>query len=435
MNMTEMLTKQFETLQQSDKDNALSPLREKAFGDFSRQGIPTVRHEEWKYTRVSGLFNKEYSLSSPAASFTADDLQALRLPGHDEANELVFVNGFYAPALSNIRSAEIEVKPLEEAANGAEKDFVLEAFGHSADYLKDGINALNTAFVHGGIFLRVKRGKLTEHPIYIYNIADARSANILAQPRSLMHVAENAQVQVVETYITLGNQESLTNQVIEVVVDQDARFEYYKIENDAAHANLVSTTHIHQRAKSYVHTVTISFNGNIVRNNLNMVMGAEHCEGHLYGLYFLHGKTHVDNHTLVDNQKPHCFSNEFYKGIMADQSTGIFNGKIFVRQDAQKINAYQSNKNILLSADATVNTKPQLEIFADDVKCSHGCTVGQLDEEALFYLRSRGVNENTARSLLVHGFAVDVLEHILPEAIRRYVDEIIAEKLDVDLHD
>lgn len=434
MNMTEILTQQFNELQKYDKDNSLAPLRERAFHNFNKQGIPTVRHEEWKYTRVSGLFNKEYSLPVPAA-FSTQDMEKLRLPGHEAANELVFVNGFYMPGLSHIRSAAIEVMPLEEAANGAEKDFVLENFGHSSDYLNDGINALNTALVHGGIFLRVKKGKLAEHPIYIYNIADARSVNILAQPRSLMQVAENAQVQVVETYITLGLQESLTNQVIEVVVDQNARFEYYKIENDAAHANLVSTTHIHQREKSYVHTVTISLNGNIVRNNLNMVMGAEHCEGHLYGLYFLHGKTHVDNHTLVDNKKPNCFSNEFYKGIMADQSTGIFNGKIFVRQDAQKVNAYQSNKNILLSTDATVNTKPQLEIYADDVKCSHGCTVGQLDEEALFYMRSRGIPEKSARSLLVHGFAVDILEHILPGSIRKYVNGIIAEKLDVELHD
>lgn len=433
--MTEILTQKFNHLQQ--KESSLAPQREQAFHAFHTHGIPTVRHEEWKYTRVSGLFNKEYSLSSDlvGSTVTAEDFDVLRLPGSAEANELVFVNGSFSADLSNIISAELVVKPLEVAAKDEDRDFVMQWFGRSASYLKDGINALNTAFVFGGVFIRVKRNKTAEHPLYIYNITDARAGNMLSQPRSLVHVPQHAELQMIETYITLGSAESLTNQVIEVVVDQDARLEYYKLQNDVSHANLVSSTHIHQTEKSYAHTVTITLNGNIVRNNLNMVMGAERCEAHLYGLYFPHGKTHVDNHTLVDNQKPHCYSNEFYKGIMADQSTGVFNGKIFVRQDAQKINAYQSNKNILLSSDATVNTKPQLEIFADDVKCSHGCTVGQLDEEALFYMRSRGVSEKTAKSLLIHGFAVDVLEHIRPEQLRKYIDSVIAERLEVDLHD
>jgi len=206
--------------------------------------------------------------------------------------------------------------------------------------------------------------------------------------------------------------------------------EHYKIQNDASHANQVSTTHIRQIGKSYVHTVTISLNGGIVRNNLNVVLEAEHCETHLYGLYFIGGDTHVDNHTLVDNVTPHSFSNEFYKGIIDDNATGIFNGKIMVQRLAQKTNAYQSNKNILLSDGASVNTKPQLEIFADDVKCSHGCTVGQLDEEGMFYLRSRGIREEKARALLVHAFAMDVLEHIKPAAIRSYVDHLISERLE-----
>jgi Fe-S cluster assembly protein SufD len=174
-------------------------------------------------------------------------------------------------------------------------------------------------------------------------------------------------------------------------------------------------------------------NGGIIRNNLNLVLDAEYCEGHLYGLYLQKGQTHVDNHTVVDNVKPNCYSNELYKGIIDGKATGVFNGKIFVRQDAQKTNAYQSNKNVLLSEGASVNTKPQLEIFADDVKCSHGCTIGRLDEESLFYLRSRGISESTARSLLLHGFAVDILDQIKIAPIREYVDKLISERLEFDL--
>jgi Fe-S cluster assembly protein SufD len=269
--------------------------------------------------------------------------------------------------------------------------------------------------------------------VYVYHISDARSANIFSQPRSLVHISENAQMQLVETHTTLGSGQSFTNGVVEIVVEKDAVLEYYKIQNDAAHTNQVSTTHIRQVGKSYTHTVTISLNGNIVRNNLNVVLEADHCESHLYGLYFLKGNTHVDNHTTVDNVKPNCFSNELYKGIINDSATGVFNGKIFVQPQAQKTNAYQSNKNILLSDTASVNTKPQLEIFADDVKCSHGCTIGRLDEEGLFYLQSRGIREDVARSLLVHAFAVDVLEHIKPAAIRKYVDQLISKRLEFDI--
>jgi Fe-S cluster assembly protein SufD len=322
------------------------------------------------------------------------------------------------------------VQPLEVAARGEFSNIVSEHLGHSSDYLKDGINALNTAFVHGGVFIYVGKGKTLEHPIYLYNITDARTGNIFSQPRSLVYLAGNANAQIVETFNTIGTGESFTNGVMEIVVEQDAMLEHYKIQNDASHANQVSTTHIRQIGKSYVHTVTISLNGGIVRNNLNVVLEAEHCETHLYGLYFIGGDTHVDNHTLVDNVTPHSFSNEFYKGIIDDNATGIFNGKIMVQRLAQKTNAYQSNKNILLSDGASVNTKPQLEIFADDVKCSHGCTVGQLDEEGMFYLRSRGIREEKARALLVHAFAMDVLEHIKPAAIRSYVDHLISERLE-----
>jgi Fe-S cluster assembly protein SufD len=415
--------------------NGLQAIRQEAFQDFDKWGIPTTRHEEWKYTRISSFFNQEYDLplTEPLTTISAADLDAVRLPGFEEANELVFVNGIYAPELSTIRSAALQVAALEEAAEGEYKDIIAQHLGHSSQYLKDGLNALNTAFLHGGLFIGVKRGKAIEEPVYLYNIADARTAHILAQPRVFVHVAEAAQIELVESVITLGSSESFTNGVVEMVVEQDAWVGYYKIQADKSHAAQVSTTHIRQVGKCHVHTVTISLDGGTVRNNLNMVMEAPNSEAHLYGLYFGNGDTHIDNHTVVDNVAPNCYSNELYKGILDGESTGVFNGKIFVRQPAQKTNAYQSNKNILLSDSASVNTKPQLEIFADDVKCSHGCTIGRLDEEALFYLRSRGISQQAAKSLLLHAFAIDVLEHIKPEPIRAFVDDLISQRLAIEI--
>ena len=435
MNTIENIIERFHELQSGTPSGRLKPLEQNAFDAFNKMGIPTSRHEEWKYTRISSLFNKEYVFTPNrvTTALSAKDLDAVRLPGHEQANELVFVNGLYSASLSIIRSRELVVQALEDAAENEYRDIVSKHLGHSSKYVKDGIHALNTAFVQGGIFIHVKNGHVIEHPVYIYYITDARTHNLFSQPRSLVHIGEHAEVQLVEEYATIGTAESLTNHVMEIIVEKDAMVEYYKIQNDTAHINQVSTTHFRQVGKSYIHAVTISLNGGIVRNNLNIALEAEHSEAHLYGLYFLKGNSHIDNHTMVDHVKPNCQSNEFYKGIIDDNATAVFNGKIFVQPQAQKTNAYQSNKNILLSDGANINTKPQLEIFADDVKCSHGCTVGRLDEEGLFYLRSRGISEKIARSLLVHAFAVDILEHIKPLALRNYVDQLISERLDFDI--
>lgn len=434
MNTTAYFKEQFDQVQAADKNSKLNTLREEAFSAFSNFGVPTAKHEEWKYTRVNTLFNKEYqALIKSQTAFSTKDLEALRLPGHEEANELVFVNGQFSQALSAIRSKNLTVITLAEASANEYSGIVSKYFGHSSDYLKDGINALNTAFVQDGVFVHVKKNKIIEEPVYIYNIAEASAENILAQPRSLVYIAENAQLQIVETFATIGVQDSFTNQVMEIVLEKDARLEYCKIQNDNRNASQVSTTHIRQIGTSYANAVIVSLNGEIVRNNTNVIMEAPHCEAHLYGLYFQKGDSHVDNHTIVDNVMPHCFSNELYKGMLDDSSTGVFNGKIFVRQPAQKTNAFQSNKNVLLSDSASVNTKPQLEIFADDVKCSHGCTIGQLDDEALFYLQSRGISEKTAKAMLLLGFASDILDKISLPLIRAYVDHLIGERLEFNL--
>ncbi len=431
MNTITYFKERFEQLQADSVDTHIKAMRDEAFNEFSQKGIPTVKHEEWKYTRINDFFIKDYQFSTDLKEqhFTKEDLPHLKMPGHDNANVITFINGHYHPEFSTLRSDELEIMPLQEAAHNQFAPIVEKHLGHSADYHRDGINALNTAFIQEGVFVHVLKGRTAKHPIYMYNITDARSGNIFAQPRVLVHVDENAHVQMVETFATIGSDESFTNQVIEMAVEKDAVLELYKIQNDAPNSTVVSTTHVNQVGTSIANVITISLSGGLVRNNLNMVMDAPNSLSNMYGLYLQKGHTHVDNHTVVDNRQPNCVSNELYKGILDGNSTGVFNGKIFVRQIAQKTNAYQSNKNILLSDNASVNTKPQLEIFADDVKCSHGCTVGQLDEEALFYLKSRGISDHTAKALLLQGFALDILEKIKPSEIRLFVDELVQKQL------
>lgn len=405
---------------------ALDQIKTRALADFNKYGIPTVKHEEWKYTRVGGLFQTPFEIQ-PKSSIEPELLLQHLLPCSKDGYTINFENGIFSSAST---AEGITIMPLGEARQSAHAELVEQHLGRSAKYHPDGINAMNTAFAESGAFLFVKKGLKLDKPVYINYISDNRAVPTLSLPRLLVYVSQGAEIELVEHFISLGTQDCFTNQITEIVAEQDAIVNYYKIQNEGAHASQVSTTHFTQIGKALTNATTISLSGNIIRNNLNMVMEAEHGESHMYGLYLLDGKTHCDNHTIVDNVKPHCFSNELYKGIMDGESTGVFNGKIFVRKDAQKTNAYQSNKNVLLTDQASANTKPQLEIYADDVKCSHGCTIGKLDEEALFYLRARGISEKNAKSLLLHAFAVDILENIKTEPLREYVDQLISARLD-----
>lgn len=423
----------FEQLQGASPDSEIARMRQEGFDSFNSAGLPSLRNEEWKYTNISSLFDKEYHVAAVEEKpvLSQADVDSIRLPGYSGANELVFVNGRFMPSLSTIRSPghQLTVMPLEDAVKGIYKDLVKEHLGQSSKYIKDGIHALNTSFIYGGVFIYIAKGQQLKHPVYLYHLADAREHQMLLQPRSLVYVGEGSKLQLVETYQTTGTADSFTNQVMEMVVDSNAYVEYYQLQNDGVNASQVSTTHIRQMGRSYVHTATITLNGGMIRNNMNLVLDAADNETHLYGLYMLKGHTHADNHTLVDNRKPNCFSNQLYKGIVDDNATAVFNGKIMVQPQAQKTNAYQSNKNILLSDKASINTKPQLEIFADDVKCSHGCTVGQLDETALFYLRARGIPKENAQAMLLQAFAEDILLQIKPELLREYVRQLITAQL------
>lgn len=432
----EYLGHKFNQLQTIDPDNLLSNVRREGFNTFNKKGLPTFKNEEWKYTSVSDLFKKEYHLTEDElkTGISESQVDEIRLPGFENANELVFANGRYVPELSTIRSSkeQLVILPLEEAANGIYKDLVKEHLGKSTLFINDAIHALNTSFIFGGVFIYAAKGQIIENPVYLYHISDAAENHILSQPRSLVFADSSSKLQLVETYKTTGSMDSFTNEVVEVAVKDNAILEYYKIQNDAPNGSHVGTTHIRQIGKSYVHTVVVSLDGGMIRNNTNIIMEAPGNEAHMYGLYLLKGNTHVDNHTLVDNRMPNCFSNELYKGVMDGRSTGVFSGKIFVRPDAQKTNAYQTNNNILLSENATVNTKPQLEIFADDVKCSHGCTVGRLDEEALFYLRARGISKEHAQAMLLKAFAESIIEQIKIESLKEYAEQLIEERLKGD---
>lgn len=431
MSFTDTIQDKYKELNAVAGNGLLGNMRIKAYENYNKLGIPTSKNEEWRFTRLTPLINKNYAIHTKASLPSGEIINGIKMQ-QDCAAELFFVNGVFAKEISSFDTETLVVMPLLEAADSEYKNYLQHHLNQSSKYMKDGMNALNTAFVANGLFVLVKKNKTPGKPVCIFHLTDTINENIFVQPRTLLVVEENAQAQVIEFYKNNGFLECFTNEIIEIAVKENARLEYYKVQDENENCHHVGTTHIQQAGKCFTHCVTITLNGGTIRNNINMILEAPNNEGHLYGLYMVNGKTHVDNHSIVDNIMPNCFSNELYKGIMDDNATGVFNGKIFVRQDAQKTNAYQTNKNVLLSDSASVNTKPQLEIFADDVKCSHGCTVGSLDDEALFYLRARGLDEKQAKALLLHAFAADILEQVKPAILRNYLEEKINERLNVE---
>jgi len=415
---------------QEEKTTHLASFQSENWKTFSGIGIPALKHEEWKYIPVKNIFKDEMNIAVESSNIDETIIKKSTLPGTEDANTIIFYNGRFQSAHSIIHQKDaLVVKSLETAAGDEDALFVEQHLGHSQAYHPDGVNAINGAFAAGGAFIKLKKGKSLSQPLIIYHFSDSSNGFRFSQPRILVSIEANAQITIIETYINLGGGESFTNEVFEICTGRDSITKYIKLQNEGKLANHTGTTHVRQLERSNTHAVTITLDGSIVRNNLNMVMEDEHAESHMYGLYLLNGNTIADNHTIVDNRMPHCESNELYKGIMDEKSTGVFNGKIFVRKDAQKTNAYQSNKNILIGDQASANTKPQLEIFADDVKCSHGCTIGKLDEDALFYLRARGISEKNAKALLLHAFASDILGQIENEAIKNYIEQLISERL------
>ncbi|MBO9701288.1 MAG: Fe-S cluster assembly protein SufD [Sporocytophaga sp.] len=416
---TEELVKTF-----NENSKKLSPaqsdVRKDAISAFQKQGFPGRKNEEWKYTNLAPVLGRDY-LIEDTTTLNKKDIDGLLLSSL-EANHVVFVNGNYNKELSSVNADEpIVISDLSQAGD------INEYLTASSITLNDSLTELNTALANG-VVITVKKGKVVSKPIIIHFVGDGRKGNIFSNSRNLFILEENAQATFIENYSTIGSNAHFSNNITQIVVKKDAYATYYKIQNDAK-SDHVGTTQVYQPEKSNFAATTITLDGGIIRNNLNIRLSSEYSEASLVGLYMVKGNTHIDNHTLVDHAKANCYSNELYKGLLDDKSTGVFNGKIYVRQDAQKTNAFQSNKNILLSKDATMNTKPQLEIFADDVKCSHGATTGMMDEEPLFYLRSRGISEKKAKALLMHAFAADILEYIKLEPLRELLDQTILDRL------
>lgn len=402
--------------------------RREAMQNFEKLGFPTIKHEEWKYSNVSSLIKQAFDLNVKT-DFDAADVAALAIPNL-EGNVLYFINGVYNAELSKIVSPESKLQILNFGKAIKETPELLEAyFAKYANYQDDAFTALNTAFAHDGVVINVPAGKVVEEPIILRFITDARTVNAASQPRNLIVVGKNAEVKMAESFRTIGDNGSFTNVVTEIVVEENANVQYYKVQNETDKSYHIGTTQVSQKDNSHFYAVTVTINGGFIRNNLNIVLDGQHCEAFMYGLYFPNDKQHVDNHTLVDHAKPNSYSNELYKGILKDKATGVFNGKIFVRDHASKTNAYQSCRNVMLSDDATMNTKPQLEIYNDDVKCSHGTTTGKLNDEALFYMRSRGIPKAEALTLLMYAFCEDVISQIKIEPIREYLEGLIADKL------
>lgn len=429
------LTEQFESFEKSlngQSQSVVHGVRKSAFHTLKGKGFPAQKDEEYKFTNFTKALEKNIDFNSSKATvgISASQAESVRIKNFDAYN-LVFVNGKFSAELSDQVSIEgVEVSTFEDATKN-NPDTLAQYFGTQANIEKDAFVALNTAFSQNGVFISVDANTVVDKPIALYFIGDGSTNQSIYNIRNLMVVGKSAQVTLLEKFDTLGAEKSFTNVVNEFFVSENSHAKYFKIENDTDNTYHISNVSVAQEGHSNFTANTIALNGAMVRNNLDIKLNGEGCEAYMNGLYVLEGKTHVDNHTVVDHIEPNSYSNELYKGIMNDKSKGVFNGKIFVRQAAQKTNAFQSNKNILLTNDATVNTKPQLEIWADDVKCSHGCTTGQLDKDALFYLQARGIRKEHARAILLNAFASDVIENLEIEALQAYVEEIIAARLEV----
>ena len=394
-------------------------LREEAKNRLKNLEVPTTKDEYWKYTRLGKIVNNTYS---PGA-LESIDLTDHLIPALD-ANIIVLVNGYYSSELSCVEEQEgIVVLPL---GVGKEKGSLLPDYFNKLAHNEELFMALNNAFHTDGVCIHATKNAVIEKPYHIVNVMTGE--NVIAQTRNFFWAEQSSSFKVIESFVNLGEGTNFMNNVCEFFVDDNAQLEYNKIQNAGSENFHISTEQVYQAANSNFTINTATFTGALVRNNLNIEVDASNCETNLSGLYLGKGKDHLDNHTVVDHKKPHCNSNEVYKGVLDDQSTGVFNGKVFVRQDAQITNAFQQNNNILLSDDASVNSKPELEIYADDVKCSHGSTTGQLDDEAIFYLQSRGIKKRSAVNLMINAFAKDALERVSIEPLSNYIDSKIEDR-------
>jgi Fe-S cluster assembly protein SufD len=405
----------------------LRGLRERGFARFCGVGFPTTKNEDWRFTNVNAIAQTPFQLARDARRSEAtysDTLDACRIPG--AACQFVFLNGRLASELSDMGNLPQGVRVGSLAQSIAQDSASLEP--HLGRYLnieRDAFSALNTAFIEDGAYVYLPRGTVLEAPICFLFISLPGNDPEMTNPRNLI-VAENAtEASIVEDYVSLGSGASFSNVVTELVAGEDAVISHYMIEREDRQTFNVSTLRSQQARSSNVSSHSVLLGGGLVRNNIHPVLAGEGGECLINGLFIGNGRQHMDNYMLVEHASPHCGSRQFYNGILDGHSHGVFHGRIIVHKDAQKTDAKQTNRNLLLSDDAQIDTKPQLEIYADDVKCTHGATIGQVEENALFYMRSRGIEETEARSLLLLAFANECLDRMKSAPVRDYLRDLV----------
>jgi Fe-S cluster assembly protein SufD len=415
----------FALLNERPFGGSIRPLRESAFARFAELGLPTTQDEEWKYTSLAPLARVRFE---PAAETKLQGLDHWAL--EDSGIRLVFVDGRHRPELSSQAAGPGGAFIGSLAAALAERPELVEReLAHHADHQRDALTALNTAFIEDGAFIHLPAFAVLQAPIHLLFLSTAPGNATLSQPRNLIVLGAGSQATVVETYAALRDEVYVTNAVTEVVLGDGARLDHYKLQEESARAFHLALLQVNHGRNTHFTSHSVALGSALARNEVRALFASEGGECTLNGLYMAAGKQHLDNRTVIDHQSPRCTSRELYKGVLDGQSRGVFSGRVLVREDAQKTDARQANKNLLLSDDALVDTKPQLEIFADDVKCAHGAAVGQLDEDALFYLRSRGLGREAARSLLTYAFASEMVNLIPLAPLRARVRQLVTSRL------
>ncbi|AJA68367.1 Fe-S cluster assembly protein SufD [Myroides odoratimimus] len=411
----------------------LHDIRLEALKTFEDKGFPTKKVEAWKYTSLNSILKNEFRvLQKEETAIEYKDVKKYFLSDSD-TYKLVFINGVFSSHLSSTTHDGLDVCLMSSALTKPKYKMVIDAFYNNTADKTDSMTALNTAFATEGAFINIPKSKVVAKPIEIIYFSTVADKALLVQPRNLVVVGENAHVQIVERHQNLTNSTVLTNAVTEIVAHKRAIVDFYKLQNDNEEATLVDNTYITQKQESRVSVHTFSFGGKLIRNNLNFYQDGERIDSTLKGVTLISDKQHVDHYTLVSHNQPNCESHQNYKGIYDGNSTGVFNGKIYVDKIAQKTDGFQQSNNILLSEKANIYAKPQLEIFADDVKCSHGCTIGQLNEDAMFYMRQRGIPKKEAKALLMYAFTDEVMESVKVPELKSKVAKVIAGKLGVSM--
>jgi len=433
MDLKEKLISSFLAFEnQVDVDSYVHDIRSEAIKTFEERGFPSKKEEAWKYTSLNSLLKKDYSVF-PKQERALEYRDVKKYFLHDiDTYKIVFIDGRYSSHLSETTHEGMDVCLMSAALSKPKYRLIIENYFNKIAP-KDSLTSLNTAFSNEGAFIHIPKNKLAEKPIQIIHFSTGDESAVMLQPRNLIVADENSHVQIIERHQSLTSNAVLTNSVTEIFAGKRAIVDYYKIQNDDKDASLIDNTFIKQGRESHCFVHTFSFGGKLTRNNLNFYQHGERINSTLKGVTIIGNKQHVDHNTLVNHIEPNCESHQDYKGIFSDNAIGVFNGKIIVEKEAQKTNAFQANNNILVNDKATINTKPQLEIFADDVKCSHGCTIGQLDENAMFYMRSRGIPEKEAKALLMYAFSNDVMRSVKIPELKQRITKIIANKLGVNI--